>query len=260
MFPRLRLLSAWKPIQTCDWFCFSFQLTKTLKYFLNSDSFDGREADARTICLSLLGVLRTKDGSSLSNVRRSLPITRMGLNFVGATGEGKKARIVRSKSCVTKLCTTCCTGALTEAVRACGWAREGTAALEAAMVEEGGLVINPNRLHEEKPTRGEMTVYFAKYQNCTAWFLNSKTLFLMCKMITHYRTYLQNGITNTFAMPNNFYNSSNQIQTPFNCYFDIYIVREVLNFSAADLLGTKVYGSLRRKNQKHPCDHGGFRG
>jgi len=57
-----------------------------------------------------------------------------------------------------------------------------------------------------------------------------------------------------------FYHTSNQIQTPFNCYFDIYIVREVLNFSAADLLGTKVYGSLRRKNQKHPCDHGGFRG
>jgi len=57
----------------------------------------------------------------------------------------------------------------------------------------------------------------------TAWFLNLKTLFLMCKMIIHYkRTYLQNGITNTFAMPNNFYHTSNQIQTPFNCYFDIY--------------------------------------
>ena len=27
---------------------------------------------------------------------------------------------------------------------------------------------------------------------------------------------LQNGITNTFAMPNNFYHTSNQIQTPFN--------------------------------------------
>jgi len=58
----------------------------------------------------------------------------------------------------------------------------------------------------------------------TAWFLNLKTLFLMCKMIIHYRTYLQNGITNTFAMPNNFYITSNQIQTPFNRYFDIYIV------------------------------------
>jgi len=48
------------------------------------------------------------------------------------------------------------------------------------------------------------------------------TLFLMCKMIIHYRAYLQNGITNTFAMPNNLYHTSNRIQTPFNCYFDIY--------------------------------------
>ena len=56
----------------------------------------------------------------------------------------------------------------------------------------------------------------------TAWFFNLKTLFLMCKMIIHYRTYLQNGITNTFAMPNKFYHTSNQIQTPFNCYFDTY--------------------------------------
>jgi len=56
----------------------------------------------------------------------------------------------------------------------------------------------------------------------TAWFLSWMTLFLMCKMIIHYRTYLQNGITNTFAMPNNFYHTSNQLQTPFKCYFDIY--------------------------------------
>jgi len=42
----------------------------------------------------------------------------------------------------------------------------------------------------------------------------------MCKMIIHYRTYLQNGIANAFVMPNNFYNTSNQIQTPFNYYFD----------------------------------------
>jgi len=56
----------------------------------------------------------------------------------------------------------------------------------------------------------------------TALFLNWMTLFLMCKMIIHYRTYLQNGITNTFAMPNNLYLICNQIQTPFNCYFDIY--------------------------------------
>jgi len=48
------------------------------------------------------------------------------------------------------------------------------------------------------------------------------TLFLMCKMIIHYRTYLQNGITKAFAMSNKFCHTSNQIQTPFNCYFDIY--------------------------------------
>ena len=34
-----------------------------------------------------------------------------------------------------------------------------------------------------------------------------------------------NGITNTFAMPNNFCHTSNQIQIPFNCYFDIYIYK-----------------------------------
>jgi len=56
----------------------------------------------------------------------------------------------------------------------------------------------------------------------TSWFSNLKTLFLMCQMITHYRTYIQNGITNTFAMTNNFYHTCNQIQTPFNCYFDVY--------------------------------------
>ena len=48
------------------------------------------------------------------------------------------------------------------------------------------------------------------------------TLFLMYKMIIHYRTYLQNGITNTFAMPNNFHNTGSQIQTPFNCHYDMY--------------------------------------
>ena len=44
----------------------------------------------------------------------------------------------------------------------------------------------------------------------------------MYKVIIHYRRYLQLGITNTFAMPNNFYATKNQIQTPFNSYFDIY--------------------------------------
>jgi len=54
----------------------------------------------------------------------------------------------------------------------------------------------------------------------TPWFLNWMTLFLMSKMIIHYRTYLQSVITNTLAMPNNFYITSNQIQTPFNYHFD----------------------------------------
>jgi len=44
----------------------------------------------------------------------------------------------------------------------------------------------------------------------------------MCKMIIHYRIYLQNSLTNTFAMPKNFYHASNQIQTLFNCYIVIY--------------------------------------
>jgi len=65
----------------------------------------------------------------------------------------------------------------------------------------------------------------------TAWFLNWKTLFLMCNMIIHYRTYLQNGITNTFAMPNNFYITSNQIQTPFNYYFDTHSDKCMMYYS-----------------------------
>ena len=39
-------------------------------------------------------------------VRRSWYIALVGLNFVGAVGAGKKARIVRSKSRVTKLFVT----------------------------------------------------------------------------------------------------------------------------------------------------------
>ncbi len=41
-------------------------------------------------------------------------------------------------------------------------------------------------------------------------------------MIIHYRTNLQLGVTNTFAMINNFYSISNQIQTPLNCYFRLH--------------------------------------
>jgi len=62
----------------------------------------------------------------------------------------------------------------------------------------------------------------------------------MCKMIIHYRTYLQNGITNTFAMPNNFYNTSKQIQTPFNCYFDTYSDKCIMYYSMVFKLNDTV--------------------
>jgi len=74
----------------------------------------------------------------------------MGLNFVGAIGEN--VRIMRSKSRVTKLFVTCCTGRPEEEVRAWEWTLGGSAAAGAAMVEWGGLVIDPRRLHVEKPT------------------------------------------------------------------------------------------------------------
>ena len=133
---------------------------------LNAFSPTGSGIVANTICWSLRGVLRTKDGSSLIMIRRRCCIALVGLNFAGAVGTGKKARITRSKSLVTKLFVT--GGALVSVgvVCAVGIAREGVAAAGAAMVERGGSVIDPRRLHVEKPTRGEMTFYFAEYQNC----------------------------------------------------------------------------------------------
>jgi len=44
-------------------------------------------------------------------------IVLVGLNFAGARGEGKNARIVRSKSHVTKLFVTGRAGVVGEAVR-----------------------------------------------------------------------------------------------------------------------------------------------
>jgi len=81
--------------------------------------------------------------------------------------------------------------------------------------------------HTSNQIQTPFNCYFSivNHQNgctTTAWFLNWMTLFLMCKMIIHYRTYLQNSITKTLAMPNNFYITSNQIQTPFNYHFDTY--------------------------------------
>jgi len=73
-------------------------------------------------------------------------MARIGLNFVGAVGVGKKARIVRSKSRVTKLFVTKGRGVLGDAVRTCGMTWEGVAAVGSAMVEGGGSVIDPCRL------------------------------------------------------------------------------------------------------------------
>jgi len=90
-------------------------------------------------------------------VRSSCCIALVGLNLAGAVGTGKKARIVRLKSLVTKLFVTACAMVSVGAVCAVGIAREGVAAAEAAMVERGGSVIDPRRLHVEKPTELEMT-------------------------------------------------------------------------------------------------------
>jgi len=141
------------PMQMCDRFLFSLLGVDTLKYFLNSDSPVGSAADARTSCLSLLGVRSTRDGSSFSIVRRSAVIVEIGLNLVGTVGVGKNAQIVRSYSRITKFLLACWASTLGGAVRACILAWEGAAASEAAMVERGGSDINPHRLHVEKPTK-----------------------------------------------------------------------------------------------------------
>ncbi len=70
-----------------------------LKAFLPA----GSVSEASTICLSLFGVQRTKDCSSLSIVQMSCCIALVGLNYAGAKGVGKKAQIVRSCSLITKL-------------------------------------------------------------------------------------------------------------------------------------------------------------
>jgi len=103
----------------CVWFCFSIRVIDMWKNFLNSVSLDGIGIESRMICLSLLGVQRTKDGSSLSIVLNSCFIAVVGLNRVGAVGVGKKARSVSLKSRVTKLFVTGVAGGLEEAVRAC---------------------------------------------------------------------------------------------------------------------------------------------
>jgi len=101
-------------------------------------------------------------------ILRSCCIALVGLNLAGAVGTGKKARSVRSKSCVTKLFVAGGVLVSVEAGRAVELAREVVAAAEAAMVERGGSVIDPRRLHVEKPTKLEMTFYFSECQNCSS--------------------------------------------------------------------------------------------
>jgi len=76
------------------------------------------DANARSICLSLVALQRTKDGSSLSMTRKSCVMATTGLNLAGAVGVGKNARNTRSYSLVTKFFVTGVAGASAEAVRA----------------------------------------------------------------------------------------------------------------------------------------------
>ena len=119
---------------------------ETLKNCLNAFSPVGSGNVASSICLLLVGIHRTKDGSSLSMVWRRWCIALVGLNFVGAVGIGKKAQIARSKSRVTNFFVADWVGVVVDAVGAVGLMWEGVAAMEGAMVEWGGLVINPHRL------------------------------------------------------------------------------------------------------------------
>jgi len=70
----------------------------------------------------------------------------IGLNFVGAIGVGKRACNVRSKSHVTKLFVTIDAGGVEDALRTCCMLCGGPAVMWCAMVERGGLVIDPRRL------------------------------------------------------------------------------------------------------------------
>jgi len=129
-----------------------------LKNCLKAFSPVGSDSNASTSCLSLFAVRRTKDGSSLSIVRRSCCIALVGLNFVGAVGAGKETQIVRSKSRITKFFVIGRSEVLGGALLGVCWMLVGGApAVGGAMVERGGSVIDPRSLHVEKPTKLEMT-------------------------------------------------------------------------------------------------------
>jgi len=141
-----RLLSMWQLIQTCVVFIRSAQGVETQKNCLNAFSPVGSGTIASSICWSLVGVQRTKDGSSLSMVHSRWFIALVGLNFVGAIGVGKKARIARSKSHITKFFVANWVGVVVDAVGTVWLTWEGAAASEGTMVEWGGSVIDPRRL------------------------------------------------------------------------------------------------------------------
>jgi len=101
----------------CVLCCCLLREVNTLKNFLNLASPVGNKADLRMICLSLLTARSTKDSSSLSMVWRRWFIVLVGLNFAGARGEGKNARIVRSMLRITKLFVAGHAGVVGEAVR-----------------------------------------------------------------------------------------------------------------------------------------------
>jgi len=102
--------------------------------------------DESSICLSLAAFQRTKDDSSLSITWKRFFIAATGLSFVGTVGVRKKAQNTRLKSHVARFFVTWVVGVVEGAVHAIELAQERSAAVEAAMVEEGGLAIDPCRL------------------------------------------------------------------------------------------------------------------
>jgi len=144
--PRVQLLSTWHPMHTCVCCCFSIRVVDTLKNFLNSVSPVGIIVEASSICLLLATFQRTKNDSSLSITQKRFFIAVTELSFAGAIGVGKKARNTRSKSCKALFFFAGVLGVLELAVHAVALAWESSVAVEAAMVEKGGLAIGPCRL------------------------------------------------------------------------------------------------------------------
>jgi len=90
-----------------------------------------------TIWSSLLGVLITKDGLSLSIVHRRFFMAAIGLNFAGTRGVRNDAWSTKSTSHVTKFFVTSDAWMVGRAFHACSLTQEGLAAMGGAMVERG---------------------------------------------------------------------------------------------------------------------------